>query len=117
MECCYVDIAIYRYERAGNNCNALKETQSNEESTMGADHIHILLAYMRYAENAENAENDPLTHSPTDAMKSKYKVSSALGIDKSLSKNDMDLLCRLSTKLYFFFSHIWIAGVSLLTLT
>ena len=28
----------------GNNCNALKEMESNEESTVGADHLHILLA-------------------------------------------------------------------------
>ena len=27
-----------------NNCNALKEMESNEESTVGADYLHILLA-------------------------------------------------------------------------
>ena len=47
-------------------------------------------------------------------MKSKYKVSSALGIYKSLSEDDVDLLYRLSTERCFFFSHIWIAGVTLL---
>ena len=35
---CYVEIAIYRCGRAGN-CNAPKEMESNEESTVGADHI------------------------------------------------------------------------------
>lgn len=40
---CYLEVAIYRCGWAGNNCNALKEMESNEEPPVGADYIHILL--------------------------------------------------------------------------
>lgn len=82
-----------------NNCNALKEMESIEESLVGEDHVHMLLAgrlilllpgaesdcecrnishiahmltaseYLVYRIYAQCCDHDPLTHSSTDAKR------------------------------------------------